>query len=176
MTRISDLIDLFDLRGTDQYGGEAVSQLAHGLQCAALAERDDAPPTLVAAALLHDVGHLLAKHANEYSDDRHEDIGHGYLARLFGPGVAEPVRLHVAAKRYLCAIDPAYFNLLSPASVHSLTLQGGPLSPAEVLAYEKSPHAAAAASLRRWDDQAKIPNLPTKTLSCYREGLQVLAR
>lgn len=176
MNGMSELIELFDLRGTDQYGGEAVSQLAHSLQCAALAERDGAPPALIAAALLHDVGHLLAKHADEHGDDRHEDIGHGYLSRLFGPDVAEPVRLHVAAKRYLCSIDPGYFELLSPASVRSLRLQGGPLSPVEVAAYERSPHATAAASLRRWDDQAKIPDLPTRTFASYSAMLAALAR
>ncbi len=175
MDRIPDLITLYDLRGSDQYGGEAVSQLAHGLQCAALAECEGAHPALVAAALLHDVGHLLAKQTNQQADDHHEDIGHGYLVRLFGPDVAEPVGLHVAAKRYLCATEAAYFSLLSPASVQSLAVQGGPFSPAEVAEFERNPYAADAVRLRRWDEQAKTPDAPTPTLADFRPLLEGLA-
>jgi gamma-butyrobetaine dioxygenase len=159
-----DLLALFERKGSEPYG-EFVTQAAHALQSAALAEAEDAAPALIAAALLHDVGHFLAKPGD--GDDRHEDIGAGVLAKLFGPAVAEPVRLHVAAKRFLCATEPGYFATLSPASVASLARQGGPFTPDEAAAFERNPHAADALRLRRWDDLAKVPGAPTKDLAAY---------
>jgi phosphonate degradation associated HDIG domain protein len=171
------LAALFATRGGARYGGEAVSQLEHGLQAAALAERDGAGDELVAAALLHDVGHLLHPHGDDYAehgvDDRHEELGERYLRRHFAPGVAGPVRLHVPAKRFLCAAEPGYLATLSPASVRSLALQGGPMPPAETAAFTADPHAAAAIRLRRWDDAAKVPGLPTPPFAHF---LPVLER
>src|SRR4051794_31901305 len=139
MDIVDEILDLFEKRGSAAYLGESVSQREHALQAAHLAVLEGAPATLVAAALLHDVGHLLSatedNPAERGVDARHEVSGHAWLARHFGPEVTEPVRLHVMAKRFLCAVHPAYANSLSPASVRSLELQGGPLKPAEVDAF-----------------------------------------
>jgi gamma-butyrobetaine dioxygenase len=166
-----DLLALFGRKGGEPYG-ERVTQAAHALQAAALAEAEGATPALVAAALLHDVGHFLAKPGD--GDDRHEDIGAGILMKLFGPAVAEPVRLHVAAKRFLCATEPGYFATLSSASVASLAQQGDPFTPGEAAAFERRPHAADAVRLRRWDDLAKVPDAPTKNLAAYAPLLERL--
>ena len=140
---------------------ESVTEVEHALQAADLAEKAGASEELIAAALLHDVGHLLLrdhKHISEELtvDHRHEEAGAAAIEYLFGPDVAEPVRLHVAAKRYLCAVESDYFDQLSPASVRSLEVQGGPMSGDEVAEFERSPHAEAAVKLRRWDEEAKV--------------------
>src|SRR5260370_22877879 len=126
---VDRLLELLATKGVRQYGGEQVSQREHALQCAFLATREGAPADLVAAALLHDIAHLLhgkgERPAARGIDDKHEEIGAEHLLAAFGPNVAEPVRLHVPAKRYLCATDPGYFACLSPGSVRSLALQGG---------------------------------------------------
>jgi len=165
---IDHILDLFRQRGDAAYVGEPVSQTEHALQAAAAAERARASSDLIAAALLHDIGHLLHDLGEDIADHgvdaRHEELGAHWLAQYFGPEVVEPIRLHVPAKRYLCATDPAYYAALSPASQQSLALQGGPFSAAEVAQFRAGPHAAAAVELRRWDDEAKIPNLPTPDL------------
>lgn len=180
MSNIDELLDLLETEGGRQYGGEGVSQREHALQCARLAEAEGAPPALVAAALLHDIGHLLHKEGEQPAlrgiDDRHELIGHKRLLRDFGPAVAEPVRLHVPAKRYLCATDPGYFALLSAGSVHSLALQGGTFTPAEAEAFAAQPYAAEAVRVRRWDEAAKTPGLATPSLAHYRGVLQAAAQ
>ncbi|HEX9463786.1 MAG TPA: HD domain-containing protein [Alphaproteobacteria bacterium] len=176
MDPVETLLELYETKGKAQYGREAVSQTEHALQSAALAEAEACTPALVAAALLHDVGHLLAKRnpgANE--DDRHEDIGWGFLKSLFGEAVAEPVRLHVPAKRYLCAVEPDYFSILSPASVRSLELQGGRFTAPEAEQFRQNPFAADAVWLRRWDDQAKAPGTRTKSLRDYAALLRSLS-
>ncbi len=171
MNTVDTLVDLFATRGRAQYGHEAISQTEHALQTASLAEVEAAPSPLVAAALLHDVGHLPHKLDAEVAgwtkDDRHEDIGWAYLRTRFAPAVFEPVRLHVNAKRYLCAIEPAYFALLSQASVRSLELQGGRYSLAAANEFRRTPFAADAVRLRRWDERAKVPGAPTKTIRDY---------
>ena len=172
----ADLIDeifrVFAECGAEQYLGERVSMTEHMLQSAHAAEQDDAPPALVAAALLHDYGHFIhglpEDAADRGVDTRHEDVAYDFLRDHFGAQIAEPIRMHVAAKRYLCAVEPSYAAELSPASVHSLELQGGPFGPDEVAAFEASPHAAAAVRLRRYDDLGKIPGLPTPELEHYR--------
>jgi len=172
---VERLLKLLATNGVRQYGEERVSQCEHALQCALLAEQEDAPRSLVAAALLHDIGHLLYDASERPSprgvDDRHEELGAKHLREAFGAAVAEPVRLHVAAKRYLCAIDPAYFGLLSAASVHSLELQGGAFTIAEADAFRSMPYADEATRIRRWDEAAKLPGYETRPLEYYRPAL-----
>lgn len=168
---LEKITELFRNKGGSLYGGEAVTQEQHALQAAKLAEDSGASPALIASALLHDVGHLLHSLPEDAPDDGvddlHESLGYRFLNRWFGPEVSEPVRMHVAAKRYLCAVDPSYLETLSPPSLQSLHLQGGPMNPAEVSAYEAEPHYAASLVVRRWDDQAKDPHLATPPLAHY---------
>jgi len=177
---VDEIFQVFREYGSGQYLGEAVSMTEHMLQSAYAAERDGAAPTLVTAALLHDYGHFihdLPEDAAEHGiDTRHEEVAHAFLSEHFGPEVAEPIRLHVAAKRYLCAVDPSYLGELSPASVHSLDLQGGPYSPAEVAEFEASPYANDAVRLRRYDDAGKVAGLRTPDLEHYRPDLEAARR
>jgi phosphonate degradation associated HDIG domain protein len=162
--------------GAQDYLGEPVTQAAHMLQAAALAQRDGASDALIAAALLHDVGHFMnAVGGHDADADRkHQDSGASWLAQWFGPEVTEPVRLHVAAKRYLCATEPEYAAVLSPASVASLNVQGGPMQQPELAAFEAEPHAAAAVRVRRWDDAAKDPGAPVPSFEHFRPLLRTL--
>lgn len=177
---VDEILHVFRERGAAAYLGEPVSLAEHSLQAAYAAERDDAPPTLVAAALLHDYGHLihdLPENAAEHGvDTRHEEVGYAFLGRHFGPEVVEPIRMHVAAKRYLCAVDPAYLGALSPASVLSLELQGGPCTADEAAAFEASPFADAAVRLRRYDDVGKEPGVETPGLEHYRPAVEAALR
>jgi phosphonate degradation associated HDIG domain protein len=177
---IAEVMELFAGAASRLYGSETITQRAHALQSAMLAEADGAPPALVAAALLHDVGHLLAaaKHPDmgQQHDDLHEKVGAGWLKRRFVDAVAEPVRLHVDAKRYLCQAEPAYAAILSPASVRSLELQGGTFSAAEAAAYRAQPHAGEAIHVRRWDDLAKVPGAATRAIADYAPLLTSLLR
>lgn len=163
--------DLLLNRADGAYGLHRVTQRQHALQSAWLAERDGQPDAVVTAALLHDIGHLVHdlgdNPAAEGVDDRHEELGHAWLTRHFGPEVTEPVRLHVAAKRYLCATEADYFGRLSPDSVRSLALQGGPMDEAEVAAFKALPHHAAAVTLRRYDEAAKVPDLETPPVAHF---------
>jgi gamma-butyrobetaine dioxygenase len=152
MTGIDAIAELFAGPGARDYLGETVTIGEHMRQAGALAEAAGAAAPLVAAALLHDIGHLR----NE-TDARHGAGGARWLSQWFGPAVTEPVRLHVAAKCYLCATEPGYFELLSPESVRTLALQGGPMTTEEAAAFETLPHARDAVAVRRWDDEAKDP-------------------
>ena len=152
MTGIDALAELFAGPGARDYLGEAVTIGEHMRQAGALAEAAGAAAPLVAAALLHDVGHLLGE-----SDARHGSGGARWLSQWFGLAVTEPVRLHVAAKRYLCATEPGYLELLSSESVRTLALQGGPMTPEQAAAFEALPGARDAVAVRRWDDEAKDP-------------------
>jgi phosphonate degradation associated HDIG domain protein len=173
---VAEVLRLFAERGDSAYGGEAVSQREHALQAAHFARQSGAGPELIAAALLHDVGHLLHSLPDDAPeagiDDRHETIAGRWLARAFGAAVAEPVRLHVAAKRYLCAAEPAYLRQLSRPSLVSLDLQGGPMPDDERRRFEQSPHFAAAVALRRWDDAAKVPGLAVPGIEAYVPDLE----
>jgi phosphonate degradation associated HDIG domain protein len=168
---IQEIADLFERRGAEMYAGEPVTQTEHALQAALLAEQDGADASLITAALLHDVGHLLhdldEDCAEEGIDDKHEALGAEWLSQHFPSEVVEPVRLHVAAKRYLCAVDEEYSARLSDASRLSLQLQGGPFTAAQAGKFESHPSFAAAIKLRRWDEQAKIPQLATPPLAHY---------
>jgi phosphonate degradation associated HDIG domain protein len=180
MTIVDEIMDLFARRGTAAYHGEAVSQTEHALQAAELAEREGASDNLVVAALLHDVGHLLDGQDEDLADrgldGRHEEAGCSWLALHFGSTVTEPIRLHVAAKRYLCAIDPGYLADLSPSSRLSLSLQGGPMSAEERANFESNPSYHDAVRLRHWDDTAKVPGLTVPGLDRYRDRLLAAAR
>ncbi len=180
MNALDDLFAVYVSPAASRMYDEDVTELEHALQAAALARGDDAPDHLVAAALLHDVGHLVSGDNVTLDDDltddfRHEGVGARYLTRWFGPEVTAPVALHVAAKRYLCAVEVGYLDDLSASSVRSLRLQGGPMSDAEVEAFERRPHHREATLVRRWDDRAKVGGLETADLSDYRSLLSQLA-
>ena len=167
---LAEIEEIFAVNGDKRYS-EAVTQREHALQCARQAEAAESQSALVTAALLHDIGHMLHRYGPEPAahgiDDRHEDIGAGWLAKRFPPAVTEPVRLHVDAKRYLCAVEPGYFGTLSRASVRSLELQGGPMSETEAAAFEALPHFADAVALRRWDEGGKVPDAKTPAFADY---------
>jgi phosphonate degradation associated HDIG domain protein len=177
---VDEIIELFARRGGDVYFGEPVSQLEHALQTAGQAEQEGASDTLIAAALLHDIGHLLHKLPEDIADrgvdGRHEQVGAMWLARYFPAAVTEPIRLHVAAKRYLCAIDDEYLRVLSSASIRSLALQGGPMSDDDVREFEASPYAHESVRLRRWDDLAKVVGSNAPGLAQYQFLLEKLQR
>lgn len=165
---IDELTERFAGPGAGEYLGEPVTIAQHMLQAGAQAEAAGAAPALIAAALLHDVGHLL-------DHGIHNDIGAAWLSRWFGREVTEPVRLHVPAKRYLCATEPEYFGLLSAESVRTLALQGGPMTAAEVAGFAALPHAADAVAVRRWDDAAKDPAARPPEFAHFRGLLAGLA-
>ena len=164
--------------GARRYG-ENVSQNQHALQCAALAAADGAPESLIVAALLHDYGHL-AEAAEDVDhpvvDARHEMAGAALLGELFGPAVTAPIALHVAAKRYLCAVEPGYLAALSPASVHSLALQGGPFTTDQAAAFARLDGFADAVRLRRYDDLGKAADATPPDFEAYLPMLRRLAR
>lgn len=166
------LFDRLARRGNGAYGLSDVTQLEHALQSADLAGRQGLGDRMVIAALFHDVGHMFTEEdvdlAGQGIDDAHEEAGAQILEDLFGPDVAEPVRLHVASKRYLCTVEQDYFDKLSEDSVRSLELQGGRMSPAEVAAFEAGAHYRDAIALRRIDDAAKIPGKAVAGIESYR--------
>jgi phosphonate degradation associated HDIG domain protein len=177
---VTRIAELFAEKGARRYGLHDVTQCQHALQAAWLAEQDGCAPSLIAAALLHDIGHMthdLGENPAERGvDDRHEEVGHAFLARWFGPEVTEPVRLHVAAKRYLCAIEPDYRSRLSPDSVSSLKLQGGPMNEPEADAFSALPHGQEAVKLRRFDEAAKVRDRATPSVEHFLPYLAALRR
>ena len=171
---IDDIIELYRTAGAARYGMEAVSQEQHALQCAQLAEQAGCPPLLVAAALLHDLGHLVKveRRAGDAKNDLHEFVAIPFLRGMFPEAVIEPIRMHVDAKRYLCATQPGYWDTLSPASRRSLELQGGPFTTDEAQRFIAQPFAYNAVSLRRLDDCAKSPTAITPGWGHYRRVLE----
>lgn len=166
---VDEIVDLYAARGSLSYG-EDVTQMEHALQCAALAEESGAGRSLVVAALLHDIGHLLA-YANETSgfvaDDRHEATGAAALAGLFDTAVRAPIAMHVAAKRWLCFTEPHYIESLTDASMQSLALQGGPFDAIQAAAFERAAGWRDAVALRRFDDMGKRDEAPNRGFGDY---------
>lgn len=169
---IDEIVRAFNEKGQARYAREEVTQREHALQSAALALKEQVATPLVCAALLHDLGHMLGdtQMPGQLEDDlhdRHEEKAFQFLSHHFGSAVAEPVRLHVAAKRYLCTIDPAYEKQLSPTSLKSFHDQGGKMTHEELRAFEQNPYYPDALRLRRWDDIAKEPGREAPSLENY---------
>ena len=168
---VAFIADIFERRGAESYLGEPVTMSQHMLQGAKLAEDAGAKDELVAAALLHDIGHYTSEFGpyspDDTEDNHHDDAGAEVLKHFFPAVVVDCVRLHVAAKRYLCATNPKYFDKLSEASVHTLQLQGGPMNAEEVAAFEAEPHFREAVRVRLWDEGGKDPNMKTPPFEHY---------
>jgi phosphonate degradation associated HDIG domain protein len=177
---LSDIRKLFAAKGARMYAGEPVTQLEHALQTAALAERAGADAPLIAASFLHDLGHLINDQGETPTargvDDVHQYVAIPFLRSLFGDDVLDPIRLHVDAKRYLCATRAAYYDALSADSKRSLALQGGPHSPAEAARFIAQCGADRAVSLRIWDDAAKIADAVTPPLEHFLSVLESAVR
>ncbi len=175
---IDFLLQLFAARGAEEYMGEKVSMAQHMEQSAACAVADGAADSLVVAALLHDVGHFVTdlpiESLERGVDNHHEQVCADYLAPHFPPEVTEPIRLHVAAKRYLCATDADYLGRLSDASINSLRVQGGPMNAAEIETFEANPYHRDAVRLRRYDDDGKVTGLRIEPIGEYRSLLESL--
>ena len=178
--RLQELADLIDGKGHGRYGLHDVTQRQHALQAAWQAEREGCSSSLIAAALLHDIGHMVHDLGDNPAahgvDDRHEELGQVWLQAWFGPEVTEPVRLHVAAKRYLCTVEPDYYGKLSDDSIRSLKLQGGLMSPDEVAAFRANPWHAEAVRLRRFDEEAKDPRAVTPDFDHYLRHVAACSR
>lgn len=175
-----EVLELLVTHGGESYFGEPVTVLEHCLEAAHFAREANSTPTLIIAALLHDAGHLLHQESEDVAeqgvDTRHEELADQLLSAHLPASVTEPIRLHVAAKRYLCFADAAYLAALSPSSVLSLGLQGGPMSSDEAATFLARPYAQEAIALRHWDDQAKIPALPVPEARTYLSLLETLWR
>ena len=156
---------IFERRGGEEYLGEPVTMGQHMLQGATLAEQSEEQDEIVVGVLLHDIGHFTSEFGTFSMDDTedryHENAGAAVLENFFPSVITDCCRYHVAAKRYLCATDPQYFNKLSDASVHSLNLQGGPMSEAEIINFMRNPNLKQILAVRLYDDSAKVPQMAT---------------
>jgi phosphonate degradation associated HDIG domain protein len=175
LSSVDEVFALLESGGGEAYFGEPVTVLEHSLQAAWFVQRKGAASALIAAALLHDLGHLLHAEGEDVAtrgvDTQHEELGAAALGHHLPASVLDPIRLHVAAKRYLCFAEPKYLAALSPASQQSLALQGGPMSAAEAESFLAFPHTREAILLRRADDAAKVPELHVPQLDRYRETI-----
>lgn len=169
-TVFDEIAALFAAPGGETYG-EGVTTAEHCLQTAALARAEGADEALCVAALLHDVGHFLEERDDEFGYHKHDHSGGEWLAARFPAAISEPVRLHVAAKRYLCATEVEYFTVLSHASRHSLSKQGGAMSAEEAAVFLARPFATEAVRLRRWDDRGKVTDAEVPPLESYRAAI-----
>ncbi len=175
-TIVDFIADIFNRRGAESYLGEEVTMAEHMLQGAYLAEQAGAPDEMIAGALLHDIGHYTNEFGDDYIDrgvdNLHEESGAMVLREFFPEAVTDCIRYHVAAKRYLCATDPEYFARLSPASIKTLELQGGPMSEAEASEFAANPNLKAILQVRLWDDDGKVKGLKTPPFEHYAPLLQ----
>ena len=175
-TIVPFLADIFERRGGEEYLGEHVTMAQHMLQGAHFAEQCGEDRQIIVSALLHDIGHFTSEFGTFSMDDTqdrfHEEAGARVLARFFPSAVTDCVRYHVAAKRYLCAVEPDYFAQLSEASIHSLNLQGGPMSDTEVAEFERNPNLRAIVTVRRFDDQGKVAGLETPPFAHFAPMVQ----
>lgn len=176
---LDDVLVCYRERGHREYG-ESVTELQHALQCATFAGAAGEAPVVIAACLLHDFGHLChdlgEQIANEGIDARHENIGANALGNLFVDEITSAARWHVAAKRYLCWQDRAYYEVLSEASRQSLQLQGGPMTDEEALAFERQPFHDIAVRVRRYDEMGKVVGMSTPDLESFRPLLASFLR
>lgn len=175
-TSLSEIESLFEKWG-QQFYSENISQTAHAVQCAQLAEDANAPSALVLAALLHDIGHLVdledtAGKEEHQIDTVHEATAARMLAPLFPPAVTAPIALHVDGKRWLCAREDGYFETLSASSVSSLVLQGGPMSEQEADRFMAMPQFQDAVAVRRWDDLGKDTTKEQLPIEDFRQILR----
>ena len=172
ISSVDEVFRLLESGGGEAYFGEPVTVLEHSQQAAWFVQEAGGGEASIAAALLHDVGHLLHAEGEDAAerglDTRHEELGVSALNGHLPAAVLDPIRLHVAAKRYLCLVESDYLTALSPASAASLALQGGPMSVVEAEAFLASPHAQTAIAVRRGDDAAKVSGLAVPGLECYR--------
>lgn len=177
-TAYDALEQIFADEGSQDYLGEAVTMDQHMLQTAYAARQAGATQSLVVAAAVHDVGHfegaVSGRDLMKGTDNHHDDVAASWLSQWFGEEVTEPVRLHVDAKRYLCAVEPSYYDQLSDASKYTMEVQGGPMNPAEVAAFEMNPHHRDAVQLRRFDDMGKDPDLDELRLADFRADIEAL--
>ena len=177
-TIVAFLADIFERRGGEEYLGEPVTMAQHMLQAATIAEENGQDEAIIVAALLHDIGHFTSEFGTFSMDDTedrfHEAAGAAVLERFFPSVVTDCVRHHVAAKRYLCATRPEYLKRLSEASVHSLKLQGGPMSAEEVAAFEANPNLGSIVQVRYLDDAGKRADMPTPSFSHFAPMVQRL--
>ena len=175
-TIVAFIADIFERRGAESYLGEPVTMSQHMLQGAVLAEREGASDELIAAALLHDIGHYTSEFGpyspDDTEDNHHDEAGAKVLEHFFPAVITECVRLHVAAKRYLCATDATYYDKLSQASRHTLELQGGPMNEAEVAEFRRNPFYREAVRVRLWDEGGKDPHMKTPPFRHYVTVLQ----
>lgn len=172
LSTYEEIEELFTTGISEEYLGEDVKLVEHMLQCADLAREAGVSDELIVAALLHDIGHLLVDDAvtahNEGHDAHHDEVGAAWVAARFPASISEPVRLHVAAKRYLVSTDPSYRAKLSEASIHTLNLQGGEMTPAECEDFLAIPGAKEGISLRIWDDLGKVRDKSTSSLADFK--------
>lgn len=175
-TIVAFLADIFERRGGEEYLGEPVTMAQHMLQGATFAEAKGCSEQIIVAALLHDIGHFTSEFGtyspDDTSDKHHEDAGADVLADFFPSIVTDCVRHHVAAKRYLCATNPTYFDRLSAASVHSLNLQGGPMGGTEAAAFAKNPNLADIIQVRYFDEAGKEPDMKTPDFAHFAPMVQ----
>lgn len=175
-TIVGFLADIFERRGGEEYLGEPVTMAEHMLQGAWLAEQAGEGEEIVTAALLHDIGHFTSEFGMfsmaDTEDRYHEEAGASVLAGFFPSVVTDCVRHHVAAKRYLCAVDADYYSKLSEASVHSLNLQGGPMNPGEIEEFERNPNLGDIVKVRHFDDAGKLPDMEVPGFAHYAPMVQ----
>ena len=177
-TIVAFIADIFERRGDEEYLGEPVTMAEHMLQGATIAEQNDMDEEIIVGALLHDIGHFTSEFGMFSMDDTHdrlhEEAGAEVLARFFPSVITDCVRYHVAAKRYLCATKPEYFDRLSPASVHSLNLQGGPMNAAEIAEFEKNPNLKKIIQVRYLDEAGKRDDMATPNFQHFAPMVQRL--